>query len=174
MAHTIGKLTALKVNRLSQPGMYADGGSLYLQVTSTAAKSWIFRYSRSGRSREMGLGSLSKVPLAHHARRRRNAESFSAAALILLRNKMRNANALRWKLQRRSPFWKLPNATLRRIRANGVTRSPRAMARDHRDICRTGVWQAACAGRRYRPRNECAGADLDNEARNGKPPTWAD
>lgn len=65
MARTIGRLTALKVNRLSQPGMYADGGSLYLQVTSTAAKSWIFRYSRSGRSREMGLGSLSKVPLAH-------------------------------------------------------------------------------------------------------------
>ena len=45
--------------------MYADGGSLYLQVTSTAAKSWIFRSSRSGRKREMGLGSLTKVPLAH-------------------------------------------------------------------------------------------------------------
>lgn len=67
MAHTIRKLTALKINRLSQRGMYAyaDGGGLYLQVTSTAAKSWIFRYSRSGRSREMGLGSLTKVPLAH-------------------------------------------------------------------------------------------------------------
>jgi integrase len=64
MARTIGKLTALKINRLSQPGMHADGGGLYLQVTSTAAKSWIFRYSRSGRSREMGLGSLTKVPLA--------------------------------------------------------------------------------------------------------------
>ena len=65
MARTIGKLTALKINRLSQPGMYADGGGLYLQVTGAAAKSWIFRYSRSGRSREMGLGSLTKVPLAH-------------------------------------------------------------------------------------------------------------
>jgi integrase len=64
MARTIGKLTALKINRLSQSGMYADGGGLYLQVTSTAAKSWIFRYSQSGRNREMGLGSLTKVPLA--------------------------------------------------------------------------------------------------------------
>lgn len=64
MARTIGRLTALKINRLSQPGMHADGGGLYLQITSTAAKSWIFRYSRSGRSREMGLGSLIKVPLA--------------------------------------------------------------------------------------------------------------
>ena len=30
-----------------------------------------------------------------------------------------------------------------------------AMARDHRDLCRTGVWQAACTGRRYRPCTEC-------------------
>lgn len=65
MARTIGKLTTLKINRLSQPGMYADGGGLYLQVTRATAKSWIFRYSRAGRSREMGLGSLTKVPLAH-------------------------------------------------------------------------------------------------------------
>jgi len=42
----------------------SDGGVLYLQVTSTA-KSWIFRYSRSGRNREMGLGSRTKVLLAH-------------------------------------------------------------------------------------------------------------
>ena len=32
MVRTIGKLTTLKINRLSQPGMYADGGGLYLQV----------------------------------------------------------------------------------------------------------------------------------------------
>ncbi|HVG50646.1 MAG TPA: Arm DNA-binding domain-containing protein [Xanthobacteraceae bacterium] len=63
MAHTIAKLTILKINRLSQPGMYADGGGLYLQVSGPAAKSWIFRYSRCGRSREMGLGSLTRIPL---------------------------------------------------------------------------------------------------------------
>jgi hypothetical protein len=44
--------------------MHADGSGLYLQVTSAAAKSWIFRYTRAGRSREMGLGPLTKVPLS--------------------------------------------------------------------------------------------------------------
>jgi hypothetical protein len=37
MARTIEKLSALKVSRLTTPGMYADGGGLYLQVTSSAA-----------------------------------------------------------------------------------------------------------------------------------------
>ena len=60
----IEKLSALRVAKLKTPGMYADGGGLYLQITSADAKSWIFRYSRAGRSREMGLGPLAKVPLA--------------------------------------------------------------------------------------------------------------
>jgi integrase len=67
-----GRLTALKVERAKKPGMYADGGGLYLQVTSAGARSWIFRYrlngylSKAGRplSREMGLGPLHVVGLA--------------------------------------------------------------------------------------------------------------
>jgi integrase len=64
MARTIGKLTALKVGRHLEPGMYADGAGLYLQVTGAGAKSWIFRFSLRGKAREMGLGSLSAVSLA--------------------------------------------------------------------------------------------------------------
>src|SRR5262245_39747671 len=63
MARTIGKLTALKVARASNPGMYADGAGLYLQVTGAGAKSWIYRFSLCGRAREMGLGSLSALSL---------------------------------------------------------------------------------------------------------------
>jgi integrase len=58
MARTIGRLTALKVARAAgTPGMYADGGGLYLQVTKGGA-SWIYRYMLNGRAREMGLGPL--------------------------------------------------------------------------------------------------------------------
>ena len=64
MARVIGRLTALKVSRAIKHGMYADGGGLYLQVTGTGAKSWIYRYMLRGREREMGLGSLSAVSLA--------------------------------------------------------------------------------------------------------------
>ena len=40
----IGKLTALKVAREKRPGMYGDGGGLYLQVAKAGTKSWIFRF----------------------------------------------------------------------------------------------------------------------------------
>jgi integrase len=64
MVRVIGRLSALKVSRSVEPGMYADGGGLYLQVTGPGAKSWIYRYMLRGREREMGLGSLSAVCLA--------------------------------------------------------------------------------------------------------------
>jgi integrase len=64
MARTVGKLTALKVARLAEPGMYADGAGLYLQVTGAGAKSWLYRFSLHGRAREMGLGSLAAVSLS--------------------------------------------------------------------------------------------------------------
>src|SRR4051812_24307099 len=64
MARTIGRLTALRISRALKPGMYPDGGGLYLQVTPSAAKSWIYRFSLNGRAREMGLGRLATVSLA--------------------------------------------------------------------------------------------------------------
>lgn len=44
--------------------MYADGGGLYLQVSKSGSKSWIFRYQLDRRSREMGLGPFPAVSLA--------------------------------------------------------------------------------------------------------------
>jgi integrase len=45
--------------------MYGDGGGLWLQITSSNARSWIFRYwvAERRQSREMGLGSLHVVSL---------------------------------------------------------------------------------------------------------------
>jgi len=57
VARTTGRLTALKVSRAKLPGMYADGGGLYLQITEGGA-SWVYRYMLNGRAREMGLGPL--------------------------------------------------------------------------------------------------------------------
>lgn len=64
MPRFIEQLTALKVKRLSRPGYYADGGGLYLSISASQAKSWIYRYSKDGRRREMGLGSISRISLA--------------------------------------------------------------------------------------------------------------
>jgi integrase len=60
----LGRLTPLMVGRLKERGMYPDGGGLYLQVTATGVKSWIFRYAVDGKDRLMGLGPLHAVSLA--------------------------------------------------------------------------------------------------------------
>jgi integrase len=68
----LNRLTALKVERIAGPGMYADGGGLYLQVTAGAAsrinKSWLYRYEAHGRERQMGLGPIAAVGLAEARR----------------------------------------------------------------------------------------------------------
>jgi Arm DNA-binding domain len=50
-------LTAQGVLRERKPGRYGDGGGLYLLVRAADKKFWIFRYTRAGRTREMGLGA---------------------------------------------------------------------------------------------------------------------
>jgi integrase len=55
---TTGRLTALKVERTRESGMYADGGGLYLRVTPDGTKNWVYRYMLDGRPRWMGLGPL--------------------------------------------------------------------------------------------------------------------
>jgi integrase len=64
MVRLSGRLSTLKVTHAREPGMLADGDGLYLQVSRANARSWVFRYFRNGKSREMGLGSLKAVGLA--------------------------------------------------------------------------------------------------------------
>src|SRR5436305_639059 len=64
MSRSIEKLKALTVERLlKRPGMYCDGGGLWLCVSSANAASWIFRYQLHGKAREMGLGSARDISL---------------------------------------------------------------------------------------------------------------
>ncbi|BCG00234.1 phage integrase [Paraburkholderia sp. PGU19] len=64
MPRTTHRLTAQAVKSVATPGCYADGGNLHLQVSPALTKSWLFKYTLHGRSREMGLGSLNAVPLS--------------------------------------------------------------------------------------------------------------
>jgi integrase len=64
MVRTIGRLNPLAVSRAKRPGLYPDGGGLYLQITKAGAKSWLFRFMLNGRARAMGLGALADVSLA--------------------------------------------------------------------------------------------------------------
>jgi len=58
MARAFQKLSDLKIRKAQESGYLSDGGGLYLQVSPSLSKSWVFRYVLNGRAREMGLGSL--------------------------------------------------------------------------------------------------------------------
>ncbi|CAJ3027091.1 putative phage integrase [Burkholderia pseudomallei] len=64
MPRANNKLSQLAVTKTTKPGLYADGGNLYLQITTAGVKSWLFRYMRNGKQRGMGLGPLHTIGLA--------------------------------------------------------------------------------------------------------------
>ena len=64
MGRPTSRLNTKAVEARKRPGYVCDGGGLYLQVSASRSKSWIFRYSMNRRTREMGLGSLDAVSLA--------------------------------------------------------------------------------------------------------------
>lgn len=59
----MGKLTVKRVAGIKDTGRYGDGQGLFLQVTATGTKSWLYRWERDGRERCMGLGSVHDVDL---------------------------------------------------------------------------------------------------------------
>jgi integrase len=67
----IGRLTALRVQRLRKPGKYHDGGGLYFIVHPGGSRSWAFRYGRNGKV-WAGIGPLHTIGLAE-ARERAKA-----------------------------------------------------------------------------------------------------
>ena len=63
MART-GKLSAVAVTKAKGPAVLHDGGGLYLRVSGTGAKSWVFRFQLDGKRRDMGLGPYPDISLA--------------------------------------------------------------------------------------------------------------
>ena len=59
----MGKLTALQVKNLSEPGRYSDGDGLMLQIGKSGGRSWVLRVQTNGKRQDIGLGSASMVSL---------------------------------------------------------------------------------------------------------------
>jgi hypothetical protein len=51
----IGKLSAVEVARAKGPAVLHDGGGLYLRVSPTGSKAWVFRFQLDGKRRIWGL-----------------------------------------------------------------------------------------------------------------------
>lgn len=63
VAQHLQRLTANAVTTLKAKGLHPDGGGLYLRVTTTGTRSWIYRYASAGNTRDMGLGAYPTVSL---------------------------------------------------------------------------------------------------------------
>jgi integrase len=105
MARAIEKLTALRVEKEKRPGIYGDGGGLYLRVTGEGAKNWVFRFMLNGRARWMGMGPLHTVSLAearkrageHRLRRHDGIDPIEARRTERLKSRLEAAKAITFK-----------------------------------------------------------------------------
>lgn len=116
-----GRLTALKVKTVKEPGRYGDGNGLYLVVDKSGAKRWMLRTYIQGRRRDMGLGGARLIslamarkaaieyryiareggdPIALRRRRRRTAMSFEEAAIAVHKEL-----APSWRNEKHSAQW---------------------------------------------------------------------
>jgi integrase len=64
LRRALHQLSARAIARAKPPGFLHDGGGLYLQITDTDARSWVYRFALGSRRREMGLGAYPAVTLA--------------------------------------------------------------------------------------------------------------
>nr|WP_295977048.1 site-specific integrase [uncultured Agrobacterium sp.] len=78
MASVVNKLSAAGVAKEHAPGLYGDGGGLYLQVAKGGSKSWIFRFMIAGKPRYMGLGSIDAFSLREARERAKEARKLVA------------------------------------------------------------------------------------------------
>jgi integrase len=114
------QLTALQVSKMKKVGWHCDGGGLYLQVSPTLTKSWIFRYMINGKTKLVGLGPLDTVNLAEARMRAREKRQLlldgkdplemkreaRAAAKALLMHTMTFAQCADAYLRQHSSTWK--------------------------------------------------------------------
>lgn len=77
----MGKLTAKAVEKTTKEGMHNDGDGLYLRVTDTGAKGWLFRFKLKGKARAMGLGSFPVVMLADAREKAAEARKLTRAGV---------------------------------------------------------------------------------------------
>lgn len=58
-----GKLSATAVKAATELGRYGDGDGLFLMIDKRGGNSWMVRVQKDGKRRDIGLGSVAKVPL---------------------------------------------------------------------------------------------------------------
>jgi integrase len=102
MKRTLNRLTARAAETLKAPGRHADGGNLFLSISRTGARRWVFLYTLNGKQREMGLGGAGKggVPIATARKRAAEARTWLASGVDPI--------AAKWEAERLAAVTRAP------------------------------------------------------------------
>jgi predicted DNA-binding transcriptional regulator AlpA len=107
----LNKLTATAVARQKTPGMYGDGGGLWLQVSKSGSKSWLYRFMLKGKSREMGLGSAVVVSLAEARQKSAECRKQVADGVDPIQHRVMTADLIRLCLSKSTIYSKIAEGT---------------------------------------------------------------
>jgi integrase len=98
------QLTTRKIANAKKPGYYGDGGGLYLQVSKSGSKSWIFRFMLDGRARDMGLGAYTDFTLKAARERARENRRLLTDGIDPIEARRRKRDAIRVEATERMLF----------------------------------------------------------------------
>jgi hypothetical protein len=87
-----GKLTARAV-ATAKAGRHGDGAGLWLIVSPSGARRWVFRFTIAGKVSELGLGALDTVSLAEAREKAAAARKLSKSGVSPVAEKRRAATA---------------------------------------------------------------------------------
>ena len=87
----MGKLSAVQIRNLKEPGRYSDGEGLILRLVAPGRGSWLLRIQSNGRRHDVGLGSLASLGLAEarECARTLRKEAKSGTNILVERKKER-------------------------------------------------------------------------------------
>lgn len=121
----VGRLTVARV-KTAPPGNHPDGDGLYLFVSASFRRSWVYRFSWKGRRPEMGLGAFPDVGLADardardaaraivrsgrnpiEARRTQKAEARSRPTFGDIADALIEAKAPGWRSDKHAEQWRV-------------------------------------------------------------------
>ncbi len=89
------QLSAQEVRTKKVPGYYCDGRGLYLQVSDAGTKSWVFRFTLDGRTRDMGLGPYPTFTLKEARERARTYRQLLADGIDPIEDRRRRRDEAR-------------------------------------------------------------------------------
>lgn len=69
MVRPTNKLSVMKISALNSRCRVSDGAGLWLNVSNSGSKSWVFRWTKRSRVREMGIGPYPAVTLSNARKR---------------------------------------------------------------------------------------------------------